>query len=43
MLNHILEILQAEARLIEQDSDYNKGVHDTLLHIIKIIESHIEE
>lgn len=42
-LNDILEIIQTELRFIEQDSEYNKAVYDTLLHVIGIIKAHIEE
>lgn len=40
-LNHVLEILKAELRYVDKDTEYNKAVYNTLQHVIEIIEAHI--
>ena len=42
-LEHVLEILKAELRFVDKDSDYNKAVCNTLEHVIQIVEAHIED
>jgi hypothetical protein len=39
-LEHILMILEAELRYVDKNSDFNKGVYNTLEHVIQIIKAH---